>query len=622
LGSTGSWTDITGAVGSTFTLAEAQVGKQVRVTASYTDGHGTTETVVSNATGMIANVNDAPTGVVTITGTATQNQTLTAGNSLADSDGLGTISYKWQVLGSTGSWTDITGAVGSTFTLAEAQVGKQVRVTASYTDGHGTLEEIASYGVIVAAFQPNLVSGTSGNDYLYGLTGKDTLLSGLGGNDNLYGSTGNDTLAGGTGNDYLSGGTGNDSYLFNLGDGIDTIQEQYGASYTDVLKLGAGIKAGDITVNRSGNSLVLNLANGTDKVYLDSWTYGADYRIDRVDFADGTNWSQAQLQAWALNYSGTAGSDSLSAMSGGNNTLSGLGGNDSLYGSDGNDTLAGGTGNDYLSGGTGNDSYLFNLGDGIDTIQEQYGASYTDVLKLGAGIKAGDITVNRSGNSLVLNLANGTDKVYLDSWTYGADYRIDRVDFADGTNWSQAQLQAWALNYSGTAGSDSLSAMSGGNNTLSGLGGNDYLYGSDGNDTLIGGTGTDTLNGSTGNDTYLFARGDGQDTVYDYDATAGNQDIARFGAGISYDQLWLKRTGNDLEASIIGTTDKVTMQNWYSGQANHIERFEAGGKALLDSKVDLLVQAMAAFAPPSAGQTSLPANYQTALAPVLAANWQ
>jgi hypothetical protein len=34
------------------------------------------------------------------------------------------------------------------------------------------------------------------------------------------------------------------------------------------------------------------------------------------------------------------------------------------------------------------------------------------------------------------------------------------------------------------------------------------------------------------------------------------------------------------------------------------------------------VSAMAAFSPPAAGQTTLPANYQTALAPVIAANWQ
>lgn len=45
-------------------------------------------------------------------------------------------------------------------------------------------------------------------------------------------------------------------------------------------------------------------------------------------------------------------------------------------------------------------------------------------------------------------------------------------------------------------------------------------------------------------------------------------------------------------------------------------------KCITDAKVQSLVDAMAAFSPPSAGQTTLPAGYQTALNPVIAANWQ
>ena len=51
--------------------------------------------------------------------------------------------------------------------------------------------------------------------------------------------------------------------------------------------------------------------------------------------------------------------------------------------------------------------------------------------------------------------------------------------------------------------------------------------------------------------------------------------------------------------------------------------FRSGnGNVLLDSQVQNLVNAMASFAPPAAGQTTLPTNYQTSLAPVIAANWQ
>ena len=104
----------------------------------------------------------------------------------------------------------------------------------------------------------------------------------------------------------------------------------------------------------------------------------------------------------------------------------------------------------------------------------------------------------------------------------------------------------------------------------------------------------------------------------------GNDKLV-LGTSIHYDQLWFDESGNDLEISVIGTTDKITIQDWYLGSANHLESFLSGdGKTLQDTQVQTLVQAMAGFAPPSAGQTtfsSLPSAYQTALAPVLAANW-
>ncbi len=140
---------------------------------------------------------------------------------------------------------------------------------------------------------------------------------------------------------------------------------------------------------------------------------------------------------------------------------------------------------------------------------------------------------------------------------------------------------------------------------------------------IDGGAGNDTLTGSSGNDTYLLSRGGGADVLIDSDGTLGNVDLAQFGTGIASDQLWFRHVGNDLEVSVIGGADKLTVQNWYGGTANHVERFQtADNKRLLDGQVENLVQAMAAFAPPGAGQTTLPADYQTTLAPVLAANWQ
>src|SRR2546421_10417035 len=87
----------------------------------------------------VTNVNDPPTGTVTISGTAQENQVLTASNTLADADGLGTISYQWQRDGA-----NVAGATGTTYTLGNADVGHTIDVVAKYIDGHGTAESVAS----------------------------------------------------------------------------------------------------------------------------------------------------------------------------------------------------------------------------------------------------------------------------------------------------------------------------------------------------------------------------------------------------------------------------------------------------------------------------------------------
>lgn len=139
---------------------------------------------------------------------------------------------------------------------------------------------------------------------------------------------------------------------------------------------------------------------------------------------------------------------------------------------------------------------------------------------------------------------------------------------------------------------------------------------------LAGNSAANTLTGAAGNDTYVMGRGSAADTIVDIDSTAGNTDVVSFLSGVATDQLWFRHVGNNLEVSIIGTSDRATINNWYSGSNNHIEQFKiADGKLLLDSQVENLVSAMAAFAPPSAGQTTLPQNYQDQLSATIAANW-
>src|SRR5262249_2701324 len=75
--------------GLTFTPGDDEVGLRLRVMAIYKDANGVLETVFSAPTTAVTNVNDAPTGSLTINdATPTEGQTLTVINSIADADGL------------------------------------------------------------------------------------------------------------------------------------------------------------------------------------------------------------------------------------------------------------------------------------------------------------------------------------------------------------------------------------------------------------------------------------------------------------------------------------------------------------------------------------------------------
>jgi hypothetical protein len=135
---------INGATGSTLNLTQSLVGKALSVRASYTDNFGQAESVTSSATSVVANLNDAPTGAVSISGNASHRHSLSATNTLADVDGIpgsgaGAISYQWRANGS-----PISGATGSTFSPTPTQIGKVITVTASYTDLGGAVESITS----------------------------------------------------------------------------------------------------------------------------------------------------------------------------------------------------------------------------------------------------------------------------------------------------------------------------------------------------------------------------------------------------------------------------------------------------------------------------------------------
>jgi hypothetical protein len=173
---------IGGATNTTYSLGDVDVGTQIRVQVTYTDGHGVNESLTSAQTAPVAHVNDAPSGAPAITGSVAEDQTLTVDPSgLGDADGLGAFTYQWLRNGSA-----ITGAVGGTYTLGDADVGAQIRVQVSYTDGQGTTESLTSAQTAPAA---NVNDAPTGLPFIHGSATENQALtadpSGLGDADGL-----------------------------------------------------------------------------------------------------------------------------------------------------------------------------------------------------------------------------------------------------------------------------------------------------------------------------------------------------------------------------------------------------------------------------------------------------
>ncbi|WP_408598952.1 hypothetical protein, partial [Limnohabitans sp.] len=144
-----TWTNVAQADQRTFTLQQAQVGLYVRVLAS----------VASDASHVVNNVNDLPTGAVTLVGSVAEDGRLTVQSTISDLDGLGTLRYQWQQSADGVAWTNVSDATQVSLDLKAAHVGQHLRALVSYTDGGGTVESMFSAASTVVAHTNHAPTG-------------------------------------------------------------------------------------------------------------------------------------------------------------------------------------------------------------------------------------------------------------------------------------------------------------------------------------------------------------------------------------------------------------------------------------------------------------------------------
>ena len=145
------------------------------------------------------------------------------------------------------------------------------------SDGNDSLFADEGNDVVYGGKSDDSVSGGPGDDILYGEEG----------NDSVNGDEGNDQIYAGEGDDILNGGNGNDTYIFDLGDGNDIINEKKGGG-NDKIVFVAGLKVGHITVVRDDEDMILQILVSGDSIRIKKQYIDSNCMIEKLEFADGT----------------------------------------------------------------------------------------------------------------------------------------------------------------------------------------------------------------------------------------------------------------------------------------------------------------------------------------------
>ena len=390
--------------------------------------------------------------------------------------------------------------------------------------GNDTLEGFGGDDVLL---------GGEGNDDLIGGDGSDLLL-GEAGNDNLFGGAGDDELVGGLGDDFFEDEGGNDTYIVNRGDGHDFILDQSGFNTLDFqsIELSSAIRF----QNDRGNLVIIieeDVQSVTiEEFFFDDWQYWKEFKFSNAVIGS------VEVAALASGSGTLTGDESSNALvtSVSGSTLIGLGGDDIILGLNGSEEIIGGTGNDLLKGGVGNDTYVYNLGDGNDVIDDTSGF---DAIVFGEGITKDNIRITASVEDLFIHLSDGATITFKNRLYLNGNQALGVIRFSDGSS------------YTGNT-----------------LGENTIVTGTDSDDVLDssharffqshdGGLGDDKIIGGQSRDTYHYSLGGGSDTIID---GVGALSYLVFGEGITPDNINLAIRDQDLIITL-PDNETLTFQN-------------------------------------------------------------
>ena len=350
--------------------------------------------------------------------------------------------------------------------------------------------------------------------------------------------------------------------------------------------------------------------------------YGTKSAISGLSFVDGSVVGIGRLiyyqgQDITFTWTGDATHTALTGSTWGNNlfkvtagtSATGAGGYDNTY------DVAAGAGPVTLAVGARSNTLLFDSGDGAISVNANYGFG---TVKFSAGITAADITfqADDATGSLIILDGHAGDRITVagdfSHQYYGTQSAITGLSFSDGSSMSVGRFiyyqgQDITFTWSGDASHTALAGSIWGNNNF------------------ILGPGTDDIILGPQKNALLFGTGNGQVTADLSGSSTSARSEIDLGAGVSEQNIWLSNQHGDLVAQILGSTDALTIKDWFGTSVGAEVGLLKGADALkLDSQIGTLVSAMATYRSDNpgfspAGSSAMPLD--TTLQNALSAVW-
>jgi len=366
---------------------------------------------------------------------------------------------------------------------------------ANYTDKNWTI--VSQGGELIhpptdldknAVFFREAVAGDL-NDWMRGHDG-GSRLSGGDGNDTITGGKGRDVIAGDAGDDRLEGGAGADRFVFETGDGMDTIYG-FNRAEGDVLELRnfAIDNLADAGFRTSGSDLILDLGS-SNGIVLKGMAKTAVKDVPVAFTTEGDTGVTLKSSISAKILMGSHADDLFNVY------ISNINSSSKIIGGDGTDTI------NFLSGSFTFDSRKFGGIEGIEVID----LSGTSKPKLFIDTKLVD--------------ASDSDQLLLRVGSKG----IESLETADLPSKMKVVIDGSGQVKLAAAGAE-VELSDSGKHYVTGNKGNDFVRsgkGSDrielgaGKDTIIAGGGNDTLAGGSGADKFVFGPGSGDNVIKDW----------------------------------------------------------------------------------------------------------